>query len=232
MREAAPLTGLTTIDGIAVVFFLLGWSVFSWLTEASPWSKHSLTHAMNRQREIWIARMAERELRMIDTQIMAGLQNGTAFFASTSLLAIGAGFALLNASDRIIEVFGDMPFVPPLSESVYEVKVIGLILIYAYAFFKFGWAYRLFNYASILIGAVPLRERADPDELAAATRRASAMTVIAGRHFNRGLRAFFMSVGYLGWFLGPQALVATAGFVLLVLARRQFASDSKAALGT
>ncbi len=31
----------------------------------------------------------------------------------------------------------------------------GLALIFVYAFFKFAWAYRLFNYGAILIGAVP-----------------------------------------------------------------------------
>ena len=36
-------------------------------------------------------RALTRELRMFDAQIMAALQNGTAFFASTSLIAIGGG---------------------------------------------------------------------------------------------------------------------------------------------
>ena len=46
---------------------------------------------MNGYREIWMRRMLARELRMVDMQIMAALQNGTAFFASTSLIAIGGG---------------------------------------------------------------------------------------------------------------------------------------------
>lgn len=174
--------------------------------------------------------MAERELRMIDTSIMAGLQNGTAFFASTSLLAIGAGFALLNSTDRVLEVFADLPFVVPVTRQTTELKGVGLIVIYAYAFFKFGWAYRLFNYASILLGAVPLRDQSGTPEFDAAVERAGEMTVLAGRHFNRGLRAFFMSVGYLGWFLGPPVLVATSLLVFLVLLRRQFLSDSRAAV--
>ena len=222
----------SVLDLGAVAWFLVGWIAFSWLTESSPWRHRTLTFAMNRQREVWIERMAERELRMIDTSIIAGLQNGTAFFASTSWRAIGGGFALLNATDRVIEVFRDLPWMVPMAQSTYEFKVVGIIVIYAYAFFKFGWAYRLFNYASILVGAVPLRQDADTPEMQAAVQRASRLTVIAGRHFNRGLRAFFMSVGYLGWFLGPYALVATSGFVLLVLIRRQFLSDSKAALMT
>ena len=33
--------------------------------------------------------------------------------------------------------------------------MVGLSVIFAYAFFKFAWSYRLMNYAAILIGATP-----------------------------------------------------------------------------
>jgi uncharacterized membrane protein len=221
---------LGTADVAALAWFVTVWLLQAWLTERSPWRTRTLSYAMDRQREAWIRRMAERDLRMIDTSIMAGLQNGTSFFASTSLLAIGGGFALLNASDRVAEVFADLPYVVPTTRGVYEVKVVGLNLVYAYAFFKFGWAYRLFNYASVLVGAVPLRHDHDPQAMETAVRKAAALTIIAGRHFNRGLRAFFMSIGYLGWFLGAWPLVITATLVFLVLVRRQFASDSRQAL--
>jgi uncharacterized membrane protein len=224
------VAGLGAEDLFAIAWFVGIWILHAWVTERGPSSTRSLSHAMNREREAWIRRMAERDLRMIDTSIMAGLQNGTAFFASTSLLAIGGCFALLNASDRVVEVVADLSLLPTASRSVYEMKVMGLIGIYAYAFFKLGWAYRLFNYASILIGAVPMRGTDDETAMETAVRKAVSMTVIAGRHFNRGLRAFFMSVGYLGWFIGPWPLVATSSLVFLVLLRRQFRSDSRKAL--
>ena len=44
---------------------------------------------MHVYREIWVRNLLNREARMVDMQIMASLQNGTAFFASTTLLAIG-----------------------------------------------------------------------------------------------------------------------------------------------
>jgi uncharacterized membrane protein len=224
------VAGLGAIDLFACAWFLGLWILHGALAEFLPTRRHSLSWAMDRQREAWIAQMAARDLRMIDTAIMQGLQNGTAFFASTSLLAIGGGFALLNASDRVVEVVGDLGLLPTTARSVYEVKVIGLIGLYAYAFFKFGWAYRLFNYASVLIGAVPMRGTADDATMDEAVRKAAGMTVVAGRHFNRGLRAFFISIGYLGWFVGPLPLIATATLVFLVLLRRQFRSDSRAAL--
>jgi len=52
----------------------------------------------------------------------------------------------------------------------------------------------------------------------------------AGRHFNRGQRAFFFALGYLGWFIGPWVLIATTAAVVAVIWRRQFASDARAAL--
>ena len=48
----------------------------------------------------------------------------------------------------------------------------------------------------------------------------------AGRHFNRGQRAFFFALGYLGWFVGPIVFMATTAAVVVVMWRRQFASDS------
>jgi len=185
---------------------------------------------MTRAREAWIRQMAKRDLRMIDTSIMQGLQNGTAFFASTSLLALGSCFALLNASDKVLAVVADLPFDIGSARGAYEVKTLCLGAIYAYAFFKFGWAYRLFNYASILVGAVPGRDHADTPEMEAAILRAARLVQYAGTHFNRGLRAFFMSVGYLGWFFGPQVLAVSSTLVLVVLVRRQFFSKSRNAL--
>jgi uncharacterized membrane protein len=48
----------------------------------------------------------------------------------------------------------------------------------------------------------------------------------AGRHFNRGQRGFFFALGYLGWFVSPWVLLVTTFAVVLVLWRRQFASDA------
>jgi uncharacterized membrane protein len=176
--------------------------------------------------------MARRELRMIDTGIMAGLQQGTAFFASTSIFAIGGCLALLGASDQVMTVLGDLPFGTVTSRAEFEFKVLGLVVILCYSFFKFGWAYRLFNYCSILIGAVPVikDEERGGEEVDRAVGRAARMNVLAGGHFNAGLRGIFFSIGYLGWFIGPAVFAATTTFVFVTLLRRQFFSRARAAV--
>src|SRR5437879_1907030 len=57
--------------------------------EHTAYGRDSLSARMNVYREAWMRRLLDREARMVDMQIMAALQNGTAFFASTSLIAVG-----------------------------------------------------------------------------------------------------------------------------------------------
>ena len=87
---------LDPLDLVALAYFLIGWIVFAQATQGRLFSRPTLTSLMNRQRETWMRTMARRDLRMIDTGIMMGLQQGTAFFASSSLLALGGCFALLG----------------------------------------------------------------------------------------------------------------------------------------
>jgi uncharacterized membrane protein len=223
---------LSTADIAALCFFLAVWAIHSLATGGRIVSRMSLSTAMNRQREIWMRTMARRDLRMVDTSIMLGLQQGTAFFGSSALIAIGGCFALLGASDRVLNVIGDLPLSADAGRQIFEIKVIGLILILAYSFFKFGWSYRLFNYCSILIGAVPVQkdEDDDPVETEKALVRAARMNVLAGKHFNAGLRGIFFSLGYLGWFVNPLVFACSTVVLFYVLVRRQFFSAARRAV--
>jgi len=165
-------------------------------------------------------------------QIMSSLQNGTAFFASTSLLAIGGALALLRATNDALTILSKLPIDLSPSPALWETKCVGLILIFVYAFFKFAWAYRLFNYVAILYGGMPPAAERNTPEAAAHVTRTTGMFEAAGRNFNRGQRAFFFALGYLGWFVSPWVLFVTTGAVVIVIWRRQFASDAWRAIGT
>jgi uncharacterized membrane protein len=167
---------------------------------------------------------------MVDMQIMAALQNGTAFFASTSLIAIGGTLSLLRSTEDVLTVMGTLPLAIPTSRVQWEAKTIGLVIIFAYAFFKFAWSYRLYNYVSILLGAMPFSADKETPEALAHIRRTALLFQSAGRHFNRGQRGFFLAIGYLGWFAGPYVLMISTAAVVAVLWRRQFASASRRAV--
>jgi uncharacterized membrane protein len=224
---------MATADYAALALFIILWFALNWITSSARFfGRTSLTQAMVERRREWIYNSLRRDLKMIDTQILAGLQNGTAFFASTSIFAIGGCFALLGATDKVNAFFADLPFVFNGGRAAFELKVAGLTGLFGYAFFKFGWGYRLFNYCTILFGAIPMMQDADsdPESTRRAVERVIRMNVIAARNFNAGLRAIFLSIGYLGWFVSPYVFMVTSVFIIVVLIRRQFFSNARLAI--
>jgi uncharacterized membrane protein len=214
------------VDIAAVGFFAIEWTVYAYTLEHTAYGRDSLSARMHIYREIWVRNLLHREARMVDMQIMASLQNGTAFFASTSLIAVGGALALLRATSDALAVLGALPVNLSPSPALWEVKCVGLILIFIYTFFKFAWAYRLFNYVAILFGAMPPASQRDTPEAEAHVIRTTRLFEAAGRHFNRGQRAFFFALGYLGWFVSPWVLIMTTAAVVIVTWRRQFASNA------
>lgn len=221
---------LPVSDLLALAFFLLVWTGYANFVARAQGARAGLMATMHAARHEWMRQMEAREVRIVDTAIMGSLQNGTAFFASTSLIAIGGAATLLRATDDVLRLFSDLPLGPDVSRGLWEIKALGLAIIFGYAFFKFAWAYRLFNYSAILIGATPPVTSPDAAARRAAAERAARMTIAAGSNFAAGQRAFFFSFAYLGWFLGPYTFLATTLLIAFVVWRRQFRSEAVAAL--
>ncbi|HEY7459656.1 MAG TPA: DUF599 family protein [Xanthobacteraceae bacterium] len=225
------MLGFGSLDVIAFLWFVAAWAGYGALMDWTDFGEGSLNRRMDDHRTAWTRHMLERDMRMLDGQIMGSLQNGTAFFASTSLLAIGGTFALLRATEDVLHIFATLPIGIETTRAVWEMKVIGLLIIFIYAFFKFSWSYRLFNYGAILMGATPEARDAKKQSAKAAADRVARMTTLAGRHFNRGQRAFFFALGYLGWFVSAWLFMAATAAVLVVIAIRQFGPTAHRVLG-
>jgi len=223
------MTSLSFPDIAAFVWFTGAWIIYSIVIEKTQKGRTSLNALMNNYRDEWMERLLARDMRMVDAQVTAALQNGTAFFASTSLIAIGGALTLLRSSEEILTVMSLLPLGGRPSRSLWDLKMMGLIIIFVYAFFKFAWSYRLFNYFAIMVGAAPPPAEKDTPAAQAFAHRAAELCADAGRHFNRGQRAFFFALGYLGWFLGPLPLVVTTTGVVIVMWLRQFSSDARKA---
>lgn len=223
------MNGFSFLDLVGVTFFITSWFGYHLVMETERFGARSLNALMHRHRRGWMAEMLHRE-RIVDTQIISALQNGTAFFASTSLIATGGAIALLRAADDVLKIFADLPFGIATTRIMWEVKVAGIVLIFVYAFFKFAWSFRLFNYIAILLGAAPPISDAKSE---GAKRHAAVMADVmtdAGRQFNRGQRAFFFALAYVGWFISPIALILMTGFAVMAMMLRQFRSVSHHAL--
>ena len=98
----------STVDLVALAWFIGAWAIYSALSLTEK-RRQGLNSEMNRYRDVWMFQMLGREMRMVDAQIVAALQNGTAFFASTSLIAIGGALTLLRSTDEILQVVAALP---------------------------------------------------------------------------------------------------------------------------
>jgi uncharacterized membrane protein len=230
VRRRGAMLLFPPLDLVALACFAGAWTIYAIIVEWTPLGRRTLNSLMHKYRLIWMQRMLGRDMRMVDTQIVGSLQNGTAFFASTSLIAVGGALTLLRGTDELLHLLTALPFGVETTRVQWEAKVMGLAVIFVYAFFKFAWAYRLFNYVAILVGAAPPIAEQDTQEAQGHAARCARLIESAGRHFNRGQRAFFFALGYLGWFLGPWVLMSATAAVFAVMLWRQLMSDSQRAL--
>lgn len=225
------LFGLQTslTDVAAPVWFLAIWLSYTWFADRDR-GVPNLTTAMRDYRRLWMRRMLDREVRMVDTQILGNLMRSMSFFASTTMFIIAGLVAVLGARDKAMAVLQELPFTVDSSILLWDLKVLLLITIFVYAFFKFTWAFRHYNYCLILVGAVPNHDKLD-GESAEIAERAARIATSTGRHFNRGIRAYYFGLAALGWFLHPWIFMALSAWVALVLYRREHRSNLLATLG-
>jgi len=220
------IPGLRALDLVALAFFLASWIGYTIFADHSRWTRFSVTTAMDRYRRAWMSEMLARDVRILDTQIVGNLLSGIGFFASATILVVGGLVAVLGAADQALGALSELPFAVTTTRPAWEIKVLLLITIFVYAFFKFAWAFRLSNYCSILIGSAPARDIGTEPTPGAKThaKRTAAVVSLSSQHFNRGLRAYFFALGALGWFVHPALFVFATAWVVLILYRREFRS--------
>jgi uncharacterized membrane protein len=168
-------------------------------------------------------RMVERDNRMVDVNVLRNLIRSSQFFASTTMLILGALVALMGYAERAVSVMAELPFAQQVSQRLWELKALVLLLIFVYAFFKFSWSIRQFGFSSILVGAVR-KPPANASDYAVDIERAAVILSFANRNFNQGLRAYYFGVAALTWFLHPALMMAVTLAVLYVLHQREFRS--------
>lgn len=219
----------STLDYAAIALLGSAWLWIGWRIEHPSATKQSVAKVMDDFRRCWMHEMVTRQPRVFDAQVVAAMRQGSTFFASTTMIAIGGGLALLGNTERLAGVASDLAIgsAPAL---VWEIKILVVILFLANAFLKYVWAHRLFGYCAVLMAAVPN----DPEDPQAYPRAAQAaeICVTAARSFNRGLRATYFALASLAWILGPLALILGSLITLGVLYRREFASQSRSILMT
>ena len=94
----------STLDGVAVCVIVLSWWLIGWRIEHSGARRRSTSQIMSGFRREWMRQMITRQPRIFDAQVVASLRQGTAFFASTAVIALGGVFAVIGNSDRVADI--------------------------------------------------------------------------------------------------------------------------------
>lgn len=217
----------STFDYASLAVLALVWVWIGWRIERPVPGKLSVSVLMEDFRRDWMHQMVTRQPRMFDAQLISNLRQGTAFFASASMIAIGGGLALIGNTDQLAGLANDLTLgkAPAI---VWEIKLLMVLLFLSNAFLKFVWAHRLFGYCSVLMAAVPN----DPEEPLAYPRagQAAELSITAGRSFNRAMRSVYFALASAAWLAGPIPLILAVVVTGAVLYRREFASHSRRVL--
>ena len=182
------ITLLPWLDWLALLTFFGLWVGYAWLAKVRGLRDQTLIATTNRYRQMWMLQATARDPRMLDGLITQNLSQTPAFFSSTSIIIIGGLFALLGTTDKAAGLVGEIPFAQPTPLLVFELKILVLVGVFVYAFFRFSWSMRLYTFVALAIGAMP-----PPEEFAAEkfdrqhyAERAGNLVSAAAETFNDG----------------------------------------------
>ena len=210
-------------DSLALALFLAAWLLIGWVIEHPPQRRLSVCVLMQSYRREWMVQFITRQPRIFDATLIESLRQGTAFFASASMIAIGGGVALITNAATVVGLAQDLTIGVEAAEV--QVKVVLVLALMGNALLKFVWSNRLFGYCAILMAAVP-NDISDP-RVQGMARQAAEINITAARSFNRGLHSVYFALCGLSWLIGPLAFAATTLATSAVLIRREFASHSR-----
>ena len=215
-----------------LVWFLICWIGYSLYSKSAADKRPCLSNTLDLYRADWMRVMLSRENRISDTTVVGNLERNGAFFASSCLLILAGIITALGYTQQVMEVFGTIPFGTLPSREVFELRMVLLMVIFIYAFFKFTWSMRCYNFLAVLVGAAPLAGDTKTSPAARDAFAQSAGTVCnqAGDAFNLGLRSYYYALAVVAWFAHPIAFIAASTLIVIILYRREFYSDALLAL--
>jgi uncharacterized membrane protein len=220
------VVGITWADLLAPAVFLASWAGYSLWADRGTGRKGSLMYLIDQLRGVWMRQTLACEVRITDIQVVQVLVQSIAFFASSVVLIIGGGIAVLGAREQAVAVLEQIPFAVATPPALWEAKVLLLLVVFVYAFFKFTWALRQFNYVAILIGAAPPWTEASSPEALIVAEQARVIATRASGHFNKAMRSYYFGLAALTWFIHPHLFIGLTLAILAVVYRREFRSQA------
>ncbi|HEV7915657.1 MAG TPA: DUF599 domain-containing protein [Albitalea sp.] len=225
------MTLLPWLDWVAIVGFFGGWIGYAHFARRRAGTRPSILATTNRIRRQWMLQTTYRDARVIDGVVIQNLSTSPSFFASTTILIIGGLLATLGTTDKASELVREIPFAARTTVLVFDLKLVLMLMVFVYAFFRFTWSMRQYTFGALLIASAPEAKQFEAlgaegeAHRQAFADRAGRVVGLAAETFNDGLRAYYFAFAAIGWFFSPVVfMLATVG-VVYILYQREFRSD-------
>jgi uncharacterized membrane protein len=223
------LQALSPLDGAALALFVLVWFAYEPMLKTAARGRNVINTDMTVIRGAWMANMARRENRFMDSQLLGHALNSASFFASSNLILIAAAAGALFGGENTFRSASSLLVLKTTSRLLFEAQLALVLLALARGLLDFIWSIRQMNYCLAAIGAAP--ETQDTAQQAAYGAAATRLLNPALSSFNAGVRGYYFALAAAAWMFGAAAFItATLGAVAL-LAWRQRGSRASAAIG-
>lgn len=219
------LSDLTTLDVVAITIFFLVWFVYQMLFDGWWRRRDCINAQMAQLRRAWMRQLLARDNRIVDSTLVGHTMNSATFLASTTMLVLAGLIGVLGSAEQVYGAIKNITVLLGSGQRLFEWKLVLLIGIFIYAYFKFTWALRQFNYFCAVVGSAPDARTQTVDVETCADRMASVMSH-AVAELNAGVRAYYFAFAAATWFLHPLVFIAATLLMVLVLARRQLSSPT------
>ncbi len=210
----------STLDIVAFCWFVGSWVSFTIIQDHLLSGRNAVNQHLKTVRRHWIDRMLERENRIMDSQLVGHTMHSCTFFASTNMLVLAGLVGSFGAMEHAHEVVSNLSFTVHTSRQLFEIKLLLMVVVFTFGFFKFTWALRQYNYCCALIGSAPMPPVPAEDRRIISHSIGEALT-LAITALNGGMRAYYFALAALAWTIGPIPFIAATTGVILILTRRQ-----------
>lgn len=222
---------LLGLDLIALVWFLLCFNGYAIYARKASYTEPCLASVMHLYRTEWMREMLQRDVRVPDTTTVANLERGVTFFASTTMLILAGLMTLLTRGDTAMGLLALVPGAETLNWLQWDMRILAMMVLFVYAFFKFTWSLRQYGFVSVMIGGAPLLSADRTKEIDSHANRIAKMASMAANNFNIGLRSYYFAIAMLSWLLHSLLFMAVTLVIVYVLYSREFTSSTLKTLG-
>jgi uncharacterized membrane protein len=213
------------LNWVSFAWFLTLWIGYTFYALHESRKTDCLASLLSEYRVDWVKGVLRRENRVADMMLISGMMQLSSFLASTTIFVVAGLLTALSSSDTVLKLLSGHSFVSATTKEQVQFKMLALVLIFIFAFFRLTWSMRQYIFCTTLLGTAPLVSRgklsSEAEEFAKFTAKICDR---AAREFNYGLRAYYFALALISWFISPWLFMLSCTLVVWILYRREFRS--------